>query len=120
MNDKIRQQFICHDCSFDTFHSEYYMLKHNLWDKLIGKENIEMLCIGCVENRLGRELVSSDFLDCPLNYEQWHQSDRLKSRIGDEFYLSWRNNEHPEVISFFRERYLAYAASISLDVNIKF
>jgi hypothetical protein len=41
-----------------------------------------MLCVGCVEMRLGRRLRASDFRDLPLNRgEVFPQSPRLKHRV---------------------------------------
>jgi hypothetical protein len=40
-------------------------------------------CIGCLEERLGRQLVPEDFADLPLTTSSDHdRSDRLQSRIG--------------------------------------
>lgn len=79
--------FICLDCSVSTLdNKEYYMLKFGLW-KLIHPKNSGMLCIGCVEKRLGRTLTSSDFLDCPLNDMKREvigfASDRLYNRLNN-------------------------------------
>lgn len=79
--------FRCMDCNVDTFRSEYYMLKHEIWDYIVSFENSrKMLCIGCVEERLGRELTGSDFLDCPANELSkkgyWPSSDRLQDRLN--------------------------------------
>ena len=42
-----------------------------------------MVCIGCLETRLGRLLTPSDFTGCPLNEEGFGQkSDRFKNRLG--------------------------------------
>lgn len=45
---------------------EYYMLHHELWLQ-INPHNAGHLCIGCVENRLGRRLIRADFTDTPVN-----------------------------------------------------
>lgn len=60
--------FVCKDCSANTLHiDEYYMLTDEVWDSIYKKRR-GMLCIGCVESRLGRKLVPADFADVPLNY----------------------------------------------------
>jgi hypothetical protein len=70
----------CVDCHVDTWViDEFYMVKEELWP-LSGYGT--MLCIGCLEARLGRRLVSSDFTDCPLNRAT--SSRRLQSRLTDE------------------------------------
>ena len=58
----------CKDCNKNTFESsevDYYMLTHELWDRIGVGDG--MLCIACVEERLGRKLKAEDLLDCPLN-----------------------------------------------------
>jgi hypothetical protein len=40
------------------------------------------LCIGCLEARLGRTLVPSDFTDCRLNVPSPNDTPRLRSRRG--------------------------------------
>ena len=62
----VRRRFYCLDCGFDTYYGEYYMLADKLW--LQANPKIDgMLCIGCVEKRLGRKLKKEDFINCPLN-----------------------------------------------------
>ena len=76
--------FICLDCKIDTDEiNEYYMIQHTLWENHVKSDG--MLCISCLEKRLGRSLVRNDFLDCPLNdfirKGFWLASDRLKDRL---------------------------------------
>lgn len=40
-----------------------------------------MLCIGCLEARLGGKLVASDFPDYPINTGFFPQSARLRNRL---------------------------------------
>jgi hypothetical protein len=40
-----------------------------------------MLCIGCLESRLGRTLTGDDFPDYPINDGIFGMSPRLKARI---------------------------------------
>jgi hypothetical protein len=61
--------FRCRKCGIDTLKiGEIYMLRDELWQLAIergrvpGKPGFEgMLCIDCVEGRLGRRLVYEDF-----------------------------------------------------------
>jgi hypothetical protein len=50
--------FICDGCGRDC-RDEYYTLRDEVWRAVCG-DNL-MLCVGCVERRLGRELVPGDF-----------------------------------------------------------
>ena len=70
----------CFDCR-KAIRQEYYVVKDELWD--VAPEQRCQLCVGCLENRLGRELVPEDFLRCAANFGyQWGpKSDRLYSRM---------------------------------------
>jgi hypothetical protein len=64
----IRDKFICLDCPMDTGKEhEYYYVNSELWAKTgIGSQD-GMLCIGCLENRIGRKLLPEDFTDAYVN-----------------------------------------------------
>jgi len=85
----------CHDCSQLTIpyerrrRSEYYMIHDVLWRQACAAApalNSEgMLCVGCLERRLGRMLTFSDFTYCPLNRaisKDKAQSARLRDRYA--------------------------------------
>ena len=77
--------FNCLDCGIntDTIH-EYYMVTNKIW-KQVHPLDEGMLCIGCVELRLGRVLTRKDFSNAPLNnLGGWEQSERLLERLSDE------------------------------------
>lgn len=105
---KYRANFVCKDCGLDTHEEcEYYMIQHELWDSLLEKEEIirtipwydregslirmvhlnnVMLCVGCVEERLGRQLMPEDFTSCPVNDDKRNlRSRRLCNRMGIPF-----------------------------------
>ncbi len=64
---RIRKGFICLDCKENTSKmNEYYFVHTTLWLSVV-KDNKGMLCIGCLEKRLGRTLTAKDFTDCYLN-----------------------------------------------------
>lgn len=74
----------CVDCKVDTLIiGEYYMLHHSVWeDTGLGLYD-GMLCIGCVENRIGRQLTSDDFSNFPINTQPiFYRSQRLLSRMA--------------------------------------
>ena len=77
-------RFKCVDCGVDTSSiNEYYMVNHDVWAKCGVDRNGGMLCIGCLETRIGRELKADDFLDAPVNQQGFFdQSIRLKSRLN--------------------------------------
>lgn len=77
----VRDPF-CTTCDVNTMEvGEYYVVNHDLWKRYgVGKG---MMCIGCLEDRLGRELNPSDFADAPINsMGDKSRSERLKSRLG--------------------------------------
>ena len=62
-----RRIFLCMDCKVDTGKiGEFYMLRNETWN-LIHNSNRGMLCVGCLEKRLGRQLEKSDFNDSFVN-----------------------------------------------------
>lgn len=62
-----RKKFLCLDCNIDTGKAaELYMLNNSTWH-LTGLRKYGMLCVGCVEKRIGRELNATDFNDSYLN-----------------------------------------------------
>jgi hypothetical protein len=83
----MKVNFNCLDCKVHTAKAgEYYMLTDRTWARVHDSYD-GMLCIGCVEERLGRELRACDFLTCPLNdlaNERWYRSPRLTSRLTKE------------------------------------
>ena len=84
----------CDDCRVDTIiNNEWYMLKDEIWFQAIKAQPMrknnktnDILCIGCVEKRLGRKLTHVDFLNVFLNLPEFIHSDRLQDRLkGFEF-----------------------------------
>ena len=60
----------CVDCGVDTMGEnshEIYMVFGSIW-RASGVCECKLLCIGCLERRIGRLLHSGDFTRCPLNY----------------------------------------------------
>ena len=54
--------FSCQDCGVDW--PENYSVTNELWASL-GLTG--MICLKCLEKRMGRKLVRTDFVDCPVN-----------------------------------------------------
>lgn len=75
--------FGCKDCETCTLCiDEYYMVTDEVWESA-GLEN-GMVCIGCLEARVGRTLNANDFTDCVVNTDptQYLKSERLASRLA--------------------------------------
>lgn len=61
-----KKHFECVDCNKDTMNSvDYYMVTDAVWEKH-GVGN-DMLCIGCIEKRIGHKLKANDLVHCPVN-----------------------------------------------------
>lgn len=76
--------FMCWDCAACTnCNYEYYMVHDELWDIATEDTFSEvMLCIGCLENRLGGRLTKEDFTGAPINtIGLITGSTRLKNRL---------------------------------------
>ena len=73
-------RFECEACG-RFCRDEYYMLRTELWRKVCRSNDI--LCIGCVEDRLGRKLVPTDFHleETFASAMQFPPSRRLKQRL---------------------------------------
>lgn len=78
-----RSRFLCEDCKIDTGKiGEFYFVNTDLWLSVMVSIN-GMLCVGCLEDRLGRRLTPADFTMASINKPQRGvlQSERLRSRI---------------------------------------
>lgn len=83
--------YLCMDCNEDTYDlNEYYVVTDRLWSDAVPEKNGQ-LCIGCLEQRIGRKLNSRDFpINIPLN---WCFTDdgsgRLKDRMTESGKVYW-------------------------------
>lgn len=78
-----RAKWKCLDCKEDTGKMrEHYFVKTEVWTS--AHHSIRgMLCIGCLEKRLGRQLEPGDFTDAHVNNPKLYpMSDRLRNRLG--------------------------------------
>lgn len=56
----------CKDCRGKN---QGYMVQFEIWRQLTSpEERRRFLCVKCLEKRLGRRLIKSDFLDAPINF----------------------------------------------------
>lgn len=62
-----KKHWLCLDCGKDCIKDEkdYYMIQHELWMDLVGSRE-GMLCMDCLETRLGHKLRKEEILPCPL------------------------------------------------------
>jgi hypothetical protein len=94
---------LCCDCGIDTIATdEWYMVNNEVWEQAWSGHRcptyislglftvpqppppgLEVLCIGCLENRIGRTLCRTDFIDVPVNDPNRLQlSNRLLDRLA--------------------------------------
>lgn len=80
-----RDEFPCHDCGVPTAPldgpDEWYTVHDTVWGSAAASVD-SILCIGCLEARLGRRLRPADFVPAVLNEPGYgHHSERLRSRL---------------------------------------
>lgn len=59
-------RFACQDCPQDTLGGDYYMVHNELWNR-VHPNRAGMLCLPCLEKRVGRRLQPGDFTDAQIN-----------------------------------------------------
>ena len=65
-----QERFMCQDCGHDTREmGERYMVHEDIWETAIAAGGYAyMLCMGCLEGRLGHRLTSGHFMGVGCNY----------------------------------------------------
>lgn len=72
----------CVDCKVNCLKiKEYYMVTDSCWKRAGMQPLGGMLCIGCLEKRLGKKLTARNFTDCSLNWRSVCLSDQVSSRL---------------------------------------
>jgi hypothetical protein len=66
---RLARRFRCIDCGKDTKDGEYYLVKDELWAASGGGDG--MLCLACLERRIGRELTLADFTWPSTDMRDW-------------------------------------------------
>lgn len=77
-----RKKFACLDCGKDTGRlGEHYYVHDEVWLSVVA-DKTGMLCVGCLEKRLGRQLTAGDFPDVFINSPKFGlKSERLLDRL---------------------------------------
>lgn len=68
-----KRRFLCVDCSKNTLGGEYYMVSDDLWAASGVAPNGGMLCLACLERRIGRPLMFDDFTATRPSRECWER-----------------------------------------------
>ena len=78
---KSKLKWLCVDCQRNTQY-EHYFVKNEVWFAMAKMPETGMLCVQCLEGRIGRELQPSDFTSAHINNPRKNtMSDILRSRI---------------------------------------
>lgn len=77
-----RPKDLCKDCGKNTRidDKDYYMINDVLW-KIYGVGE-GMLCMDCMEKRIGRKLIAMDLTMCPLNTHYNYYTKSILVRAG--------------------------------------
>jgi hypothetical protein len=76
-----QSSLLCDDCGVETWPWEIYVVHGEIWREA-GADPKGILCLGCLENRLGRELEPPDFPRLPINDDEEVDSIRLREAKG--------------------------------------
>jgi len=81
-----RPSFACAGCSVDVdaLGEVSYMVTVRTWQDAVGGG---LLCIGCLESRLRRELTPDDFSHAFINQGAYGRSPRLRARLTGKAFL---------------------------------
>lgn len=78
---KSKRKWDCVDCSTDTS-LEHFFVNNEVWFGEAGMPEAGMLCVGCLEKRIGRTLCMSDFTDAHINNpRRYSKTMRLVNRL---------------------------------------
>lgn len=79
---KLNETELCVDCKVNCFEiNEYYMVTDACWERAGMTPNGGMLCIGCLEGRLGKRLQPRNFSECVLNWRNVFAPDTVSQRL---------------------------------------
>ncbi len=68
LNESKRSNSICYDCGEK---GEFYFVKDDIWNSVVPRSK-HIICLKCLEKRLGRKLKKSDFKNFDLhNIQPW-------------------------------------------------
>lgn len=81
MPSRNSRRWLCLDCGVDTSRArEHYFVTRGVWFDEAGAQERGMLCIGCLERRIGRRLVRGDFP--PVHINDPHRNS-MSARLVD-------------------------------------
>jgi hypothetical protein len=75
-------RFYCVDCGKNTLGGEYYAVSDDLWAASGVAPDGGMLCLACLETRIGRALTLDDFTAIVPSEECWERHVALRSVLS--------------------------------------
>lgn len=79
-NAVIDLRFHCVDCDKDTGGGEYYMVSDEVWAASGLEPHGGMLCLRCLERRIGREINGDDFTAVCPSRKVWEKHVGARAR----------------------------------------
>lgn len=115
----IHDLHLCEDCELNVFEMrEYYMIHDMVWGSVVRQEHQHiLLCIGCIEARLGRTLTPADFTFCGVNVCANKKSMRLLDRMGNKLDVPLTESELLEELSCYIQIYPHMNLAKTLEKN---
>ena len=80
---EIDTRFRCVDCGKDTGGGEYYMVGDDVWAASGIAPNGGMLCLACLERRIGRPLTGQDFTALYPSASAWERHIAARAGCAD-------------------------------------
>jgi hypothetical protein len=77
---EIDTKFRCIDCGKNTQGGEYYMVYNEIWAASGVAPHGGMLCLACLERRIGRPLTMGDFTSIVPSLECWERHIAQRDR----------------------------------------
>ena len=109
-----KKDFVCVDCGIDTIKNpkDYYMVTTEVWNKhgLGGSFDLEegwgnddpengMLCMKCLETRIGRKIKFEDLMPCEVNLLNPYTFKIIEKKYNEEKRNQQRGNKRNTRIS---------------------
>ena len=91
---KTKPPFLCNDCGVDVLElGEWYMASKELWERRLGLGWSDNLCLGCLEQRLGRRVVVfSDIYPASSSPDDpWQPAVKVSNRMLERWRPSRRH-----------------------------
>lgn len=111
----------CTDCGMDV-RSEMFMVHDILWELVTLHDSARFLCIGCIEDRMGRALIVHDFAPLHTNVKTggWRCSDRLRDRLANfnDLYREAAHHQMHIILDLNNARAAQYGSDVRFSCSV--